>query len=134
MASLANGVVFCGSLVPARDITDGTSNTYLAGEKYVTPDIYTEPSHMARAKCGDNLSAYNGDSEDVDAAGPRNGLPMQDATGYFTSGLFGSAHASGFNMAFCDGSVQWISYSIDYQTHRSLGNRKDGLPIGGKGF
>ena len=39
--------------------------------------------------------------------------PMQDTPGYPDSSRFGSAHASGCNMAFCDGAVQPIHYSID---------------------
>jgi hypothetical protein len=32
-------------------------------------------------------------------------------------------------MAFCDGSVQPISCSIDLETHRRQSNRRDGLLI-----
>jgi hypothetical protein len=34
-------------------------------------------------------------------------------------------------MSFCDGSVRSISYDIDAETHRCLGNRKDGKTIDG---
>jgi hypothetical protein len=41
-------------------------------------------------------------------------------------GRFGSAHPNDWNASFCDGSVQTISYDIDWQVHRDLGNRTDG--------
>jgi prepilin-type processing-associated H-X9-DG protein len=46
----------------------------------------------------------------------------------------GSAQPNGFQMAFCDGSAQMMSYTIDVETHRRLGNRQDGLAIDGKKF
>ena len=36
----ASGVAFCLSMIGAKDVTDGLSDTYLLGEKSVCPDFY----------------------------------------------------------------------------------------------
>lgn len=38
---------------------------------------------------------------------------------------FGAAHPYGWNAAMCDGSVQTVSYDIDWRVHRDFGNRMD---------
>lgn len=55
----------------------------------------------------------------------------EDTPGYNNSGIFGSAHAGAWNVVLCDGSVHSVSYSIDGEMHRRLGNRKDGMPVEG---
>lgn len=55
--------------------------------------------------------------------------PEQDTPGLEDYYAFGSAHPGSFNMAFCDGSVHAIAYSIDHETHRRLCCRNDGLAV-----
>ena len=61
--------------------------------------------------------------------GPSFSPPMQDTPGNTQCYGWGSAHAAGFNMVMCDGSVHQLSFYIDIETHRRLSNRADGLPI-----
>ena len=59
-------------------------------------------------------------------------MAIEDMPGYATRGLFGSAHINGFQMAFCDGSVHMMNFSMNPKIHDYLGNRKDGHVIDAK--
>ncbi len=124
------GAMFACSQVAAKDIFDGTSNTYLCGEKYVNPSCYT-----SNGDGGDDNSVFTGrDSDNIRHAYI---TPKQDRTGMSSSGwgtysgraqsaIFGSAHSGSLGMAMCDGSVYRVSYSIDGEIHKYLANREDG--------
>jgi prepilin-type N-terminal cleavage/methylation domain-containing protein/prepilin-type processing-associated H-X9-DG protein len=116
------GICFERSMIRVDHVTDGTSHTYLIGEKYLNPDSYTNGADAA-----DNENAYVGMDNDLYrvAEAP----PMQDVSGIGDTFVSGSAHSGGCNFVFCDGSVHMISYSIDLSVHAQLANRKDGIPL-----
>ena len=137
-AGLYTGVAYCGSLIRMSDITDGASNTYLLGEKYLWPEGYATGTEG-----GDNETALMGDNGDIGrwTAESESWLtsmqdypPYPDTPGWDSDMCFGSAHLVGVNMSFCDGAVRTINYTIDPEAHRRLGNRRDGLPIDAKKF
>jgi len=137
-----SGVGFCGTALKLRQITDGTSNTYAIGERFLEPQHYE--TGLAHA---DDWPMYTGYQDDIyrsvwyDVTDPQNGeayIPLQDRDGIDTaSERFGSAHPGGCNMAMVDGSVKTISYDIDPEVHRQAGHRSDGggirtmnIPVG----
>lgn len=119
--SKVTGICFQRSEVRLSDITDGTSHTYLIGEKYVTRSGYNTAEDR-----GHDQSLYSGVDLDVNRWVFDPPLPDSD---YADPRSFGSAHAGACHMAFCDGSVRAVSYTIDAETHRRLGNRRDRLPV-----
>jgi prepilin-type N-terminal cleavage/methylation domain-containing protein/prepilin-type processing-associated H-X9-DG protein len=122
IAKAATGVIYTGSMIRPADVTDGTSNTYLVGEKYMCSDHYETGQDAA-----DNEAALIGDNQDI--ARWTYSPPMVDTPGYANGVIFGSAHDNVFNMAFCDGSVQAVAYTIDPTMHSYFGNRKDDQPV-----
>jgi prepilin-type N-terminal cleavage/methylation domain-containing protein len=127
IAGSATGIFFVGSTTKVADIVDGTSSTYLIGEKYVWPDNY-----LTGIDGGDNEAALGGENEDISRWTAY--IPQPDTPGAALRLLFGSAHLNGFYMAFCDGSVQMMNYSINPTIHKYLGNRKDRRMIDGKKY
>ena len=128
----STGVIYSHCQIAMADITDGTSNTFLLGEKYINPDDYFTGLDHA-----DDAAPFEGHAHDVDRGTSRQNVPLpplQDTPGSMVLYNFGSAHAIGLHMSLCDGSVQFINYSIDPLVFSYLGDRKDGYAIDGKAF
>ena len=125
------GITLPHALRSEADVKDGTSNTYMLGEKYLSPDNYLDGWDNA-----DDFGIYEGFAHDMvrycdyyDRENGRGRTPRQDQPGVMLFNHFGSAHSGSCHFALCDGSVRGIGYSIDPEIHTRLGNRKDGLPI-----
>jgi prepilin-type N-terminal cleavage/methylation domain-containing protein/prepilin-type processing-associated H-X9-DG protein len=102
------------------DMTDGTSNTIMVGEK-----------HIPRGGMSNypwDCSIYDGHNPvcNCRAGGPD--FPL--ATSPYDQGWkFGSAHPELVQFAFCDGHVTWLYKSISPAVLALLVQRNDGQPI-----
>ena len=122
-----DGLVYQRSQILPAHVRDGTSNTILAGEKYLDPLRYFTGTCGGDNEC--MYSGWNNDNCRITRDPPR-----QDTPGYCNTFMFGSAHAGRANFAFADGAVRAISYSIDREVFRRLGTRAGGQVIEGAGF
>ena len=111
-----NGVVYQRSKIRLTDIQRGTSNTFMIGERYLNPDRYYDGRDGS-----DNECMYVGFDNDISRSSDY--PPMQDRKGVGSTFAFGSAHTGGFNMAMCDGSVQFINYDISMTVYLPMGAR-----------
>jgi prepilin-type N-terminal cleavage/methylation domain-containing protein/prepilin-type processing-associated H-X9-DG protein len=96
-------------------ITDGTSNTIMHGERF-----NYDPTFPSSNPFCFNFSTWAGadnSSPGVLAAGtsPLNYLLAPDGSGNYTFRVYayGSGHTQGANFVFCDGSVHFISNAIN---------------------
>jgi len=151
-----SGIFGLNSKMGLRDMTDGSSNSVVVGERY-TPNssggsvsepvghsvwIGTPNSNL------DGLAATLGDTAVVatvpnatpannalttPAAGPGSFRINGNNNGIVTRGQtsgFGSLHTGGCHFLIGDGTVRFVSENIDTQTYRNLGTVNDGNTIG----
>jgi hypothetical protein len=104
-------VVFEGPFYPRSatkldDLRAGASNTLLVAEKYLTPTHY-----ITGLDLGDNECAFVG--ADNDNLRVTSLPPQRDRVGDANTVRFGSAHTSGINAGYADGSIRFIPWTVD---------------------
>jgi prepilin-type N-terminal cleavage/methylation domain-containing protein len=116
---VGEGIWTLGRRTAIKNIVDGTSNTYLVGEKamdtlkYLTGDDFGDRSPLAGLAT--NAGATN--SYVRFAVQP----PARDVSkNCMSCHNFGSAHSTSWNISMADGSVHSLSYDMDVKIHRAL--------------
>jgi prepilin-type N-terminal cleavage/methylation domain-containing protein/prepilin-type processing-associated H-X9-DG protein len=140
------GVLFPKSSVRVADITDGTSNTLLASEILLAPDAGATDPYIAgdrrgriwNAQMGEQLfcTLYPPNTNNPDYAFGCNGsYPLAPcvpvgaiAAGSATSWLASarSMHTGGVNVLLCDGSVRFVSSTVDVSVWQDASTRSGG--------
>ena len=119
------------SLIDLSKVTDGASNTMIAGDKWVRTDSYETGSSsddtgltdgwdpdVMRCSCVPPLPDSSTHPEFTNPwSSPAEGGPVWETL------MFGSAHTAGFNMVFADGAVHGLNYEIDIFLFNRLGTR-----------
>ncbi|WP_442485214.1 DUF1559 family PulG-like putative transporter [Aeoliella sp. SH292] len=114
-----DGVLIQRGEISYRRIVDGTTKTYLVGEKFLDPQTY-------------DTGMFHNDSETLhtgfnnDSLRGACGAPLQDTIGLGPYDTFGSAHPGVWIVSFCDGSTQSINYDVDPLIHAQHGGRDGG--------
>jgi prepilin-type N-terminal cleavage/methylation domain-containing protein/prepilin-type processing-associated H-X9-DG protein len=138
-----DGIFFIDSSVRLADITDGTSNTLLFGERYHRDPEYDRRWPVVWPVVGPMASwgkwgavANQGAMGNVTLSTPVQINYQVPSGGDFSTVenrvcAFGSGHAHGANFAFADGSVRFLSESTPLATLQALSTRAGEEVVGG---
>jgi prepilin-type processing-associated H-X9-DG protein len=109
-----NGLFWRNSSARMRDITDGTSNTFLVGERSAKSGAGIWPGVQSNQFTSDVVTDCS---------------PGNELNSGFNS--FSSYHAGGANFVFGDGRAVFISNTIDAKIYRAFSTRNAGEPVRG---
>jgi len=110
------------------DILDGTSSTFAVGESVAgwCSVNWWYWANGSYATCGIPLN-YESNAIRAD---PNDNITLESQRDDWPNNLsFFSRHPGGANFGLADGSVTFISDTIDLTTYRHLGNMADGVPV-----
>ncbi|MAT69141.1 MAG: hypothetical protein CMJ58_06410 [Planctomycetaceae bacterium] len=123
------GPIYTRSEISARQVTDGLSQTYALGEKYLPPEPSDGDPGRWDLRRGDT-AIFSGDSRHTVVRRSSAGFPDGSNDDY--PGQFGSEHPGVSQFAFLDGSVHTVSHDTEIETLTMLAAIGDGgtLPDG----
>ncbi|MCS6865323.1 MAG: DUF1559 domain-containing protein, partial [Gemmata sp.] len=130
------GAAYPEMVVKMLDITDGTSNTILFGERSFLDPVFDGPT--AAGGCGGNLIAwgwwaFRAPGDTILSSWVRINYKVTnpcDTVKYDERiNAFGSEHHGGANFCMADGSVRFISDNLDLITFRALTTRAGGEAV-----
>ena len=138
----SGGVLIVNRGIPISQITDGTSNTMVVGEQsdWLTPAPGPEdrgcPNGDCRSDCWHGFTMGPvGDNRAFNLTCVYHRINEKSPLAYGVPGNCGpntpiqSAHSGGVQTLFADGSVQFLSESLNMDTLYNLANRNDGKVI-----
>ena len=119
---LNDGVLFSDSDVRVADVLDGTSNTLVVGERGMD-----QTRILGWWACGyGRAGTGEGDTMLTTEIGLTKGGPEAEHLYHYWSNHSGG----GAHFAYADGSVQFLTYSIDYELFQHLSTRAGGEVVG----
>jgi prepilin-type N-terminal cleavage/methylation domain-containing protein len=134
----SEGILFGGSRVRLKDVSDGTSKTLMVGESFTDLEYSKDGNEMDywglfSPQMGNATAwapGYVRGTEHSEGVGsavvPINSRLNPLMPGRLMEMSFGSRHIGGAMFCFADASARFIDESIDLQTYRAIATRKLG--------
>jgi prepilin-type processing-associated H-X9-DG protein len=138
------GLFQANTEIAIKDITDGTSNTIAVGERKSRDNAYAALWAGMSTVANENDWGPSGSGETSVRGYTLYRMPegFSSTVPDWPDAAFSSNHTGGANFAMCDGSVRFISYTINWTqaptpankatmgTFNKLGDRADAQPVG----